>query len=215
MGRMVDCAFCGERGRAVPPMAEMHAPREEGIRFGRTVISVAVGELVDQPVEAIVAGGNRRAMFAAGPTGTLWNAAGEAVERELRTHAPFEIGAAVATGSGRLAERGIKHILHVIIAAGLGERPKHLEIPHALREAMEIASQLRIRSIAFPLLGAASDAPLEERVEAARVVLEIFLAHIRTRSHRIERGILVSRFEDDRAPLQDLVVRARERLWTE
>ncbi len=79
---------------------------------------------------------------------------------------------------------------------------------------MEIASQLRIRSIAFPLLGAASDAPLEERVEAARVVLEIFLAHIRTRSHRIERGILVSRFEDDRAPLQAQLVRAWERLWT-
>ena len=196
-------------------MADTQPSREEGIRFGRTLISVVVGELVDQHVEAIVTGGNRRAMFAAGPTGTLWSAAGEEVERELRSHAPFEIGAAVATGSGRLAEHGIKHVLHVIIAAGLGERPKLLEIPHALREAMELASRLRVRSIAFPLLGAASDAPLDDRIEAAQVVLEIFVGHLRTRSHRIERGILVSRFEDDRAPLQDVLVRARERLWTE
>lgn len=194
-------------------MTESHSAGEPGTRFGRTLISIAVGELVDQPVEAIVTAGNRRAMFAAGASGTLWSAAGEDVERELRSHAPFEIGSAVATGSGRLAERGIKHILHVIISAGLGERPKRTEIPHALREAMELASELRVRSIALPILGAAANAPLDDRIDAARLVLETFVAHLRTRSNRIERGILVSRFEDDRVPLQDLLTHSRERLW--
>jgi O-acetyl-ADP-ribose deacetylase len=196
-------------------MTSQQSPREEGIRFGRTVISVAVGELVDQPVEAIVTAGNQRAMFAAGPSSALWSAAGGAVERELRSHAPFEIGNAVATGSGRLAERGIQHILHVIIATGLGEPPKRLEIPHALREALELATKLRVRSIALPMLGTTAGAPRDDRLDAARVVIETFVAQLRTRPHRIERGILVSRFEDDRAPLQELLARARERLWTE
>jgi O-acetyl-ADP-ribose deacetylase (regulator of RNase III) len=195
-------------------MAESHPPLDEGVRFGRTLISVAVGELVDQPVEAIVTAGNRRAMFAAGPSGTLWSAAGEEVEHELRSHAPFDVGSAVATGSGRLSEHGIKHILHAIIATGLGEPPRRLEIPHALEEALDLATKLRVRSIALPMLGAAANAPLEERLDAAQVVIESFIAHLRTRSHRIDRGILVSRFEDDRVPLQTLVIRARERLWT-
>jgi O-acetyl-ADP-ribose deacetylase (regulator of RNase III) len=196
-------------------MSTHPTPREEGIRFGRTLISVAVGELVDQPVEAIVVAGNQRAMFAAGSSSTLWSAAGESVERELRSHAPFEIGNAVATGSGRLAERGIKHVLHAIISAELGEAPKRLEIPHALKEAFDLATKLRVRSIALPILGAASGAPRDERIDAARVVIETFVAHLRTGPHRIDRGILVSRFEDDRAPLQAVLARARERLWTE
>ena len=196
-------------------MTSQHSSREEGIRFGRTLVSVAVGELVDQPVEAILVAGNQRGMFAAGPSSALWSAAGEEVERELRTHAPLEIGNAVATGSGRLADRGIQHILHVIIATELGEAPKRLEIPHALREALDLATKLRVRSIAMPMLGTTTGAPRDDRIDAARVVVETFVAQLRTRPHRIDRGILVSRFEDDRAPLQELLVRARERLWTE
>jgi O-acetyl-ADP-ribose deacetylase (regulator of RNase III) len=195
-------------------MSESNPHRDDEIRFGRTLITVAVGDLVNQPVEAIVAAGNQRAMFAAGPTGTLWSAAGEEVERELRTHAPLDIGSAVATGSGRLAERGILHIFHVIIAAGLGEPPKRLEIPRALEAALDLATKLRVRSIALPILGAAIDAPTEERADAATVVIESLVAHLRTRSHRIDHGILVTRFEDDRAPLLNLIIRARERLWT-
>ena len=195
-------------------MAESNSPREEGIRFGRTLISVSVGEVVDQSVEAIVTAGNRRGMFAAGPSGTLWSAAGEEVERELRSHAPLELGSAIATGAGRLGERGMRHILHAIIASGLGEPPKRREIPRALDEALDLAATLRVRSIALPILGATINAPREERLDAASVVVESLVAHLRTRSHRIDRGILVTRFDDDRTPLQALIIRARERLWT-
>jgi O-acetyl-ADP-ribose deacetylase (regulator of RNase III) len=88
------------------------------------------------------------------------------------------------------------------------------EIPRALEEALDLATKLRVRSIALPILGATANAPLEDRIDAAQVVVESLVAHLRTRSHRIDHGILVSRFEDDRAPLQALLIRARERLWT-
>jgi O-acetyl-ADP-ribose deacetylase (regulator of RNase III) len=196
-------------------MSESQRSKDGGVRFGRAELSAAVGELVDQPVQAIVAPGNQRAMFAAGATGTLWSAAGEEVERELRAFAPFEIGSAHATGAGRLAERGIEHILHAIIASGLGERPRALEIPRALERALDLAAALRIRSIAIPILGVSAEAPPDERINAAQVVVETLVAHLRIRGQRLERGILVSRFEDDRAPLHSLLVRARERLWTD
>jgi O-acetyl-ADP-ribose deacetylase (regulator of RNase III) len=195
-------------------MAEPIPSNTEGVRFGRTTISIVVGQLVEQPVEAIVASGNQRAMFAAGPSSSLWSAAGEEVERELRAKAPFEIGTAHFTSGGRLAERGINFIIHAIIATGLGERPRKLQIPLAMEQAFQLASTLRVRSIAVPILGVSATEPQEERIESAWVVLEALVAHLRSRSHRIDRGILVSRFEDDRLPLQTLLVRTRERLWT-
>ena len=191
---------------ARPPVAE--------VRFGRTVLTAAAGELVDQPVEAILVAGNQRAMFAAGAAGTLWSAAGEEVERELRRHAPLDIGAAVATGAGRLTERGVHTIVHAIIAPGLGERPKPRQIPHALAQAFDQAAERRARSIAVPILGISFDAEGEERAAAAWVVIEALVQHLRTRPNRLERAILVSRFEDDLAPLQAMIARARDRLWT-
>lgn len=195
-------------------MAESTLDSSGEIRFGRTVIAAAVGEVVDQPVEAIVVAGNQRAMFAAGASGTLWTAAGEDVERELRSHAPFELGTAVVTGAGRLQERGVRMIIHAIIAPGLGERPRQLAIPLALRAAFDQAVNEKARSLAVPLLGIPETAPLERRLERGTEILETLIAVLRTRGHRIERGILVTRFEDDRIPLAALIARARERLWT-
>lgn len=184
------------------------------VRFGRTVLAAVAGELVDQPVEAIVVAGNQRAMFAAGAASTLWSAAGEDVERELRTHAPFEIGAAFATGSGRLADRGVRTIVHAIIAPGLGEKPKPRQIPLAIAKSLELAAARRARSIALPILGISFDADAGARVDAARVVIEALVQHLRTHPNRLERAILVSRFEDDLAPLQAVIAHARTRLWT-
>lgn len=191
----------------------MSGPSGE-VRFGRTVITAGVGELVDQPVEAIIVAGNQRAMFAAGAAGTLWTAAGEDVERELRSHAPFELGTAIATSAGRLRERGVRMIIHAIIAPGLGERPRQLAIPLALEAAFDQAVTGKARSLAVPLLGIESTAPLEQRLERGSEILETLIAVLRTRNHRIERGILVTRFEDDRIPLSARIERARERLWT-
>jgi O-acetyl-ADP-ribose deacetylase (regulator of RNase III) len=195
-------------------MSDPDSRSRGGIQFGRTAIFVAVGELVDQPVEAIVTPGNQRAMIAAGAHSTLWNAAGEDVERELREHAPFEIGTAVRTGSGRLETQGMRMILHAIIAPGLGERPRQLTIPRALESALDLAIEARARSIALPLLGTAETAPPDRRLEQGSALLEVLIAVLRTRKHRLENAMLVTRFEDDRLPLSALIERARERLWT-
>jgi O-acetyl-ADP-ribose deacetylase (regulator of RNase III) len=195
-------------------MAGSNAAQVDLVRFGRTAISVEIGELVDQPVEILIASGNKRAMFAAGAAGTLWSAAGEEVERELRSHAPLELGTAAITGSGRLGDRGVLHIVHAIVAPGLGEPARPLLIPDAIEHALDLVSHAGGRSFAISIIGASATARPEERLERAEVVIDAIVAHLRTRKHRIERGILVSRFEDDRAPLESLVVRARERRWT-
>ncbi len=195
-------------------MAGSNAAQSHLVRFGRTTIEVAIGDLVDQPVAVLIATGNKRAMFGAGAASTLWSAAGEDVERELRSHAPLEMGTAVITGSGRLTERGVTNIVHAIVAPALGEPARPLLIPDAIEQALDLATEAGARSIAISIIGASDSTSPDERVGRAEVVIDVLIAHLRTRKHRIERGILVSRFEDDRAPLESLVVRARERRWT-
>lgn len=195
-------------------MPDSHAFPVDGILFGRTRIDIAVGELVDQPVDVLVVAGNQRAMVPAGAASTLWSAAGEAVERELRTHAPFEIGTAVATGAGRLEARGVHTIVHAIVAPGLGERPRELVMKLALDAAFAKAVERKARQLAVPLLGTSSNDPQERRLERAEQILEALVSALRTRRTRLERALIVSRFEDDLVPLRALVTRARERLWT-
>ncbi len=182
--------------------------------FGRTRIDIAVGELVDQPVDVLVVAGNQRAMFPAGAASTLWSAAGESVERELRTHAPFEIGTAVATGAGRLEARGVHTIVHAIISPGLGERTREMAMKLALDAAFARAIERKASNLAVALLGSSANDPQERRLDRAEQILEALVAALRTRRTRLERALIVSRFEDDLGPLRALVVRARERLWT-
>ena len=190
------------------------APRPAGVRFGLTIVSVAAGQLVDQPVEALIVAGNTRGLLGAGPAGSLRSAAGPEPERQARESAPHDLGTAFATGPGALAERGIVELVHAVISVNLGERPQAREIPTALRAALERARASRHRSLALPILGASAVSPVDERMDAAEVVIETLVTHLRTPGGRPERAILVSRFEDDIGQLTSLVARARERLWT-
>jgi O-acetyl-ADP-ribose deacetylase (regulator of RNase III) len=195
-------------------MSNHDSTSSEGTRFGRTVVSVHVGELVNQAVDTIIVAGNQRAMIGAGANSTLWTAAGEDVERELREQAPFEIGTAVSTSSGRLVASGIRTIVHAIIAPGLGERPRQLAVPRAFEAALDVAVSGRSRSIAFPLLGVAETATPERRQEQATILIDVLTAVLRTRKHRFESAMLITRFDDDKRPLSEVIERARERLWT-
>lgn len=188
--------------------------RTEGTRFGLTIVGVAAGELVDQPVEALIVAGNTRGLLGAGPAGSLRSAAGGEPELEARASAPHELGTAFVTGPGELASRGVVAILHAVVGVGLGEAARPTAIPTAVEDALRRARVARYRSVAFPILGVSAGAPVEERMEVAGIVIETLVASLRLSGGRLERAILVSRFDDDLDRLASLVARARERLWT-
>jgi len=188
-------------------------PQPVGTRFGLTIVSVTAGELVDQPVEALIVAGNTRGLLGAGPAGSLRSAAGPGPEREAREHAPYDLGTAVMTGPGELAGTGVVNLIHAVVSAGLGEAARPSAIPTALVAALDLSRKARHRSIALPVVGAGASSPLEERVAAAEVVIQALVTHLRAAGSRPERAILVSRFDDDLPHLASLVARARERLW--
>src|SRR6478736_6615159 len=100
------------------------ADRESSERyFGRVAVRATTGEIIDQPVEAIVYAANGRGMMEAGSPGSIRLVGGAEVEREAMTLSPHRIGTVFLTGSGRLKQRGVNYVIHLVLSGMLGEQP--------------------------------------------------------------------------------------------
>ena len=185
-----------------------------GIRFGRTVLDVVVGELVDQPVQGIVYPANTRGVMGAGLAGALRSAAGPEVEREAMGRPPGDLGSAYSTSSGLLAERGIDVILHAVVVPAIGQHSVATAVFRGLDGALKLAAERRLRSIALPFLGVSADDPETERRTMAEGVVDVVIKRLRQRGVRLERIVFVVRFKDDQEMLTAVIQRARERVWT-
>lgn len=186
----------------------------EPILFGRTQVRAAAGELIDQPVQAIVHAANVRGLMGAGPPGSVRMAAGPEVEREAMAQAPLELGEAIVTTSGRLAERGIEAVIHAVVAPQLGDPAELPEVRRATAAALRLADARRFRSVALPLIGLRAEATPHDRAVTIEAIVEAIVAHLRRENSRIESIVIVSRFDDDLATIEDALVRARQHLWT-
>jgi len=185
-----------------------------GIRFGRTVLAVVVGELVDQPVQGIVYPANTRGVMGAGPAGAMRSAAGAEVEREAMGRAPSSLGSAYSTSSGLLAARGIEVIFHAVVVPSIGQHSVAQAVLRGLDETLKLAGERKIRSIALPLMGVSADDPQADRRTMAEGVVDVVIKRLRQRGVRLERIVFVVRFTDDRDMLAAIIQRARERVWT-
>ncbi len=193
-------------------MAEAEITR--AVRFGRTVVHPAAGDLIDQSVQAIVYAANSRGVMGAGPAGSVRLAGGQEIEREAMEAAPFDLGTAFVTGAGRLADRGIETVIHAVVAPHLGESAELHEVRRALAAALRAADTRRYHSLAIPLLGVRSEATETERSDVVEAIVEELVAHLRRGGSRLESVVIVSRFDDDLAIIMDSLSRARQRSWT-
>ena len=154
-------------------------------------------------------------MMEAGSPGSIRLVGGAEVEREAMTLAPHRIGTVFLTGSGRLKQRGIDYVIHLVLSGMLGEPPRRDYFGRTLTLALELAEQHRIRSIAIPLLGATMDSDEDERREAAETVVDVIVSHLRRTSSRFDSITVVSRFADDQPVIAAAMERARRRSWVE
>ena len=120
-------------------------------------ISVVEGDLLDQPVDAIVNAWNRNLipwwlLLPQGVSGAIKRRAGTTPFRELRRFGLIPLGAAVRTSAGRLPFKGIIHVAGINLLWRASER----SIRDSVRNAVKVAQEHGHRSIAFPLIGAGS-----------------------------------------------------------
>lgn len=131
------------------------------------VPDIVSGDLLDQPVEAIVNAWNRNVipwwlLVPQGVSGAIKREGGTAPFRELARAGFIPIGEAVLTGAGRLSYRGIIHVAGIDMLWRASER----SIRGSVVSAMRIVEAQRYASVAFPVIGAGSGGFDEDKAVA-------------------------------------------------
>ena len=122
--------------------------------MNHTVIN---GDLLDQPVDAIVNAWNRNVipwwlLLPQGVSGAIKRRGGVAPFRELAKHGPIPLGGAVLTGAGRLPHAAIIHVAGIDLLWRASER----SICGSVRNAIAVASAHDLKRVALPVIGAGS-----------------------------------------------------------
>jgi len=127
-------------------------------------IVAITGDITKQKVDAIVNPANSWMLMGGGVAGAIKRMGGKEIEDEAVKHAPVPVGEAVATGAGKLKA---KYVIH----APTMERPAMPigveNVRLAVKAALEHASELGLRTVAFPGMGTGvGGLALEEAAEA-------------------------------------------------
>ncbi len=114
------------------------------------MITVKKGDITKGVCDAIVNPANSTGEMGGGVALAIRLAGGSRIEEEAMSKAPIPVGSAVATSAGRLMCR---YVIHAPTMEKPVEKIKVDNVRNATRAALELASRLGIRSMAFPGMG--------------------------------------------------------------
>jgi O-acetyl-ADP-ribose deacetylase (regulator of RNase III) len=134
---------------------------------------VVTGDLLEQPVEAIVNAWNRNVLpwwllLPQGVSGAIKRRAGVAPFRELRRFGPMPLGTAVHTSAGRLPFKAIIHVAGISMLW----RSSRMSIQGSVESAMALVNQHGFGSVAFPVIGAGTGG--YPQADALQLMLDAF-----------------------------------------
>jgi O-acetyl-ADP-ribose deacetylase (regulator of RNase III) len=159
------------------------------VELNDTTIELVAGNIVEQPdVDALVNAANAELLPGGGVAGAIHRAAGPGLAEECRPLAPISPGEAVITGGQQLSN---PHVIHCLGPVYGVDRPEDELLAACYRNALNIAGQHGLRSVAFPAISTgAFGYPMEP---AAQVALGAVLASTgRLASVHIVRFVLDS-----------------------
>lgn len=112
-------------------------------------LEVHEGDITQFQFDALVNAANNHLWMGGGVAGALKRAGGWQIEDEAVKKGPIAVGAAIATGAGKLQA---KYIIHAAVMAQ-DLRTSAEKIRQATQNSLLLADQLGIKSIGFPALG--------------------------------------------------------------
>jgi O-acetyl-ADP-ribose deacetylase (regulator of RNase III) len=111
---------------------------------------VVRGNLLEEPVEAIVNAANGHLAHGGGVAGIISRAAGAALQEEsdriVRSRGPIAVGSAVVTTAGKLPFKGVIHA----VGPRFGEGEEEDKLRQALLAAFRCAEERGWQSLSFP-----------------------------------------------------------------
>lgn len=114
-----------------------------------TDIKIVMGDITELEADAIVNAANNKLEMGGGVAGAIKRKGGEIIEKEAQEKGPIKIGEAIYTGAGNLKARFIIHAATM----GMDFKTDEIKIRNSCRNSLDLAEQLKIKSIAFPALG--------------------------------------------------------------
>ena len=110
------------------------------------------GNLLEEPVDAIVNAANGHLAHGGGVAGIIARAAGPALQEEsdrlVRTRGPFSTGEAVVTTAGKLPFKGVIHA----VGPRFGEGDEETKLVQALLACWQCAAGRGWASVSFPAI---------------------------------------------------------------
>ena len=151
---------------------------------GHVILETVHGDIANQPdMTAIVNAANAQLSPGGGVAGAIHRAAGPGLEEECKALAPIEPGQAVISGGHNLPNEYVIHCLGPVYGK---DKPENLLLANCYRNALQLADEKKINSIAFPAIStgifgypfdAAADTSLNTILE---VIPELkYVRHIR------------------------------------
>src|SRR6266700_2111877 len=138
----------------------------------RMVIHVALGDITQLTVDAIVNPANSLGIMENGVARTIKVEGGEAIEGETRSAAPVAVGAAVVTAAGQL---WCKMVIHAPTMEQPGMKIGVENVRRATRAALLAAARNNIDLIAIPGMGTGLGGV--DPSDAARAMVDELRAH--------------------------------------
>ena len=136
-------------------------------------VEIISGDIAAQKdIDAVVNAANAQLRTGGGVAGALHRAAGPELEEEGRPLAPIKPGEAVLTGGYNLPNRYVIHCLGPVYGV---DRPEEKLLADCYRNALKLAEEKNINSVAFPSISTgAFGYPMEAAAEVAfRTIKEI------------------------------------------
>ncbi len=145
------------------------------VNVNQSQLEVAQGDITQQETEVIGNAANSALAGGGGVDGAIHRAGGPAIMSELRTkYKGCPTGSAVITGGGNLKT---KYVIHAVGPRYSGS-PKDAELlSSAYRKSLELCTQNKISSIAFPSISTGIYGyPVEE---ASRIALKTVMDYLK------------------------------------
>lgn len=125
------------------------------------------GDITQEECDAIVNPANSLGIMGGGVALAIKIKGGEEIEKEARSKSPIKVGRAISTTSGKLK---CKYVIHSPTMEKPAQKIPLENVRLATKAALELATKLKIKSIALPGMGTGVGGISQE--DAAKAMIE-------------------------------------------